>query len=323
MPAESPTPAESPAPNQVAISNQAATGLDSSLKQDQLQSASQQRQASRAGSNIGFLGALVIFLSVVGFGTYFGLQYFFGSGGGVQTYQQCVSAGGAVSTAAVPNTCTTSDGIVFTAPAGDGSEAGLSNEPGSDRERAQEAANAQGKELFFQDEVGFNITTPLDWTGVVLATSSLATVAAEVEQDIQEALVLRAPTASEARGVDTITVSFPVALDGPLVRRAKIYENGLAGIPTHPAFTSISSDYFQVSEVTETQFLGFPALEVLLQYSNQAESLPEYGVCAGCWLKSIYFQRDNAITEILIKWGPDNESFEQEAQEVLNTIQFN
>lgn len=278
-----------------------------------MQEVTPQNQAI-AWSSLFVIGALLV---AAGLATYYGLDWYF-TRSSAQTYQQCVAEGGTI-LERYPAECITADGRSFTQPVAQGEL-----DPEQAREQQQREAKlearSRGKNLFFQNEWGLQIETPLDWTGIERTTTGRSD---QFGQDFFEALSVKSPDSEPAGEFQEIVISMPVDPAGRLYQDGQLVANGFAGIASAPELTRRDPSFYTVNEIRQAELGGRPAVMVRRQYSsavNSISGIPE--VCAGCWQKQYFVEHPAGIIQIRGRWRADQTEFEQVFDQVAASLRF-
>lgn len=270
---------------------------------------------------LGWLLAIVAIILVAGGGTYFGLRYFFGNAS-VQTYQQCVMAGGVI-LESYPRQCqiNTSNGPVnFTEPIDE--QVAIPDESNSFqpvvREPSLEAqATAQGKKIRYHDEVGFKIITPASWSEQL----EFSYGGSENRAPAFYPALQVGPGEDLGEETRVITFSQPLDPQKATVGPAAFIANGLESIPSAPQLQEFA-EAFQSVESEQTTVGGQPAVIISRQVINNLSEAPT-GFCAGCWQKRVYIELpDGDIIEVSANWTVSQTSFESEFDQVLQSFQL-
>lgn len=230
-----------------------------------------------------------------------------------QTYQQCVAAGGRVVGGDVGAGCEAADGTFFAQPPEDPLTA--ERQP-SARELEQQAAQARGEQIFYHDELGFKVTAPVAWQGLVTA----AAVDQSIAGDFHPAVTLRSPTADAVQKLGVVEFSQPVAIAGPHVGWGSVAAGGLSGVATHPQIANSNPAVVQSNQVTQESLAGLPMVVVKRQYTQDLGGISAGpGSCGGCWTKLYYFETPGQMWQVKATWRPEDLGFEAVVDRIVQS----
>lgn len=176
-------------------------------------------------------------------------------------------------------------------------------------------SETEGWKLYQSVKVGYSIKAPPSWKVTPNEDDSLLS-----DQDYLTNMTLMPESEGEGIIGNSVTIAFPISIQGPHKELGKQFENGLEGLAL-PSKDEPSS-WFTKQESSYTQVDGHRALIKVKVY----KSTPPAGFAGGwcdCTHKHVYIDLGNGkILDILGYWQNSNKGFEGIFDLMISTLKF-